>query len=480
MSAIPAAGRPPQPRLDTRLRVALGVSAAAAALVGATGLSQGIAFASPSTLKYALTVGGPLLVLAAVVSQDPVRPLAVAAILAAPFAGFTATFGSLSMSPLVPLLVLATGAALVSGPRPRPLSALGIAGAWALVLLAAPIGTGSAASHYAVLLAAAATMAWIASRVAATRGGLEAVLGAFVASAALQSLLAIWEYQTGNELQLYGGAAEPVFGPDYFFGFAGEVRPSGALYDPISYGNIVALACPIAFGLALGARSAWMRVGAAVAAVVCALGLSVSLSRMSWIGAIAGLAVAVWLFPAGRRLRATLAVGLAAVLVGTVAYRTSEEAFALRFSSISEPTSANVATAGGDRQRIELWHAAADTAADHPLFGVGFGEIGPELAARVATTGSETHAHSTYLQLLAEGGLAAVLALLLVFGATMRSLRDALRGNRTLAAGLCGAFAALLVVWSTDFVIRYTPVAATVAVIFGAAAAQARRRETAA
>ena len=475
MSAITAASA--RPRFDARLRVAIGVAAGGVALLGAIGVTQGVAFASPSTLKYVLTVGGPLLVLAAVVSQDPVRPLAVAAILAAPFAGFTATFGTLSISPLVPLLVLAAGAALVSGPRPRQLGALGLAGTWALVLLAVPIVTGSAASHYAVLLVAAAMMAWIAARVAATRAGLETVLGAFVATVTLQSLLALWEYQTGNELQLYGGATDPVFGSNYFFGFDGEVRPSGVLYDPISYGNLAALACPLALALALGARSAWMRIGAAAAAVVCGLGLAVSLSRMSWIGAIGGLAIVVYVLPAGRRVQAALAVGLAAAAVGTLAYRTSEEAFALRFSSIAEPTAAEVDTASGDRQRIELWHAAADTGFENPLFGVGFGDIGPELAARVATTDGGIHAHSTYLQLLAEGGFAAVLALLLALGATARSLRDALRGDRALAAGMCGAFAALLVVWSTDFVVRYTPVAATVAVLFGAAAAQARRRE---
>ena len=431
MSAIPAAGRPPQPRLDTRLRVALGVSAAAAALVGATGLSQGIAFASPSTLKYALTVGGPLLVLAAVVSQDPVRPLAVAAILAAPFAGFTATFGSLSMSPLVPLLVLGTGAALVSGPAT---AAALCARDRRRVGARPPRGSDRDG------------LGGLALRCLAGGGGhdgLDRLAGRRHSRAAWRPSSAPSSRRPPSRACSPSGSTRP----------GTSSSSTEALRNPSS-ARIISSASPGRSGRAARSttrsRTATLSrspVPSLCARPRCALrrgcgselrsprlsapwALSVSLSRMSW----------------RRRDRRSRGRGLA------VSCRTQASGNARRWpgrcarrhrrvpdlgggvrsslSSISEPTSANVATAGGDRQRIELGmrsrrHGCRPSAVRCRLRRDRAGARRPCRHNRVRNPRA-----LTYLQLLAEGGLAAVLALLLVFGATMRSLRDALRGDR--------------------------------------------------
>jgi O-antigen ligase len=82
-------------------------------------------------------------------------------------------------------------------------------------------------------------------------------------------------------------------------------------------------------------------------------------------------------------------------------------------------------------------------------------------------------AQSTYLQFLGEGGILGAGALVLLLGAQARVLREGRRDprNRIVVAALTGATAALMIEWTTDVTVRYAPVAASVAVIFGAAAA---------
>jgi hypothetical protein len=65
----------------------------------------------------------------------------------------------------------------------------------------------------------------------------------------------------------------------------------------------------------------------------------------------------------------------------------------------------------------------------------------------------------------------------LVLGAQLSALRVAWRRPelRMASAALAGATLALLIEWSTDVTVRYAPVAASMAVIFGATAALYRR-----
>ncbi len=88
------------------------------------------------------------------------------------------------------------------------------------------------------------------------------------------------------------------------FAFGKESRPTGSLYDPNSLGNILALTCPVALLLAATARTTTARLLATRAALMIGVGLTLSLSRMSWIGAVAGAGVAIVLLPSPHRWRA--------------------------------------------------------------------------------------------------------------------------------------------------------------------------------
>ncbi len=145
---------------------------------------------------------------------------------------------------------------------------------------------------------------------------------------------------------------------------------------------------------------------------------------------------------------------------------------ATRFESIANPTAATTKTSDGDRERLELWQGATGAAEGSPVAGVGIGEIGPALARQGAPSGPGAHAHSTYLQLLAEGGALGATALLLVVLGTLRGVGAGLRLAGASFAGVAGGVVCVLVVWITDYTVRYTAVAAFMAVLVGIAASQ--------
>ncbi|MCW2977608.1 MAG: putative rane protein of ExoQ family [Actinomycetia bacterium] len=455
------------------LLLALGALAVAASGVGIT---ERLLFAQPSDLKYGLTVLGPLALVAVASATEPLRVVVPLLVLAAPFAGYTATLVGVGVSALVPLLVAGAAVAVVTGTVGSGLSQIGWGTLWAALLLVVPLVGGSSHAHYALLILAMIVTAWLVSRAGALPGGLPLVLTAIVGTAVLQAILALWEFRTGRQLNLYGTAGRAVFGSGYFFGFGGKPRPTGSFYDPISLGNVLALACPLALALGVASRSAAARLLAAAAGVVTTLALALSFSRMSWIGAAVGLLLTLALLPGSRRTAALAGVVGTAVVVAALALSVSQGALSDRFDSIFHPTSRTVKTAAGDRQRVQLWRAAIATAEVNPILGTGLGNLLPQLERRVGGTGPSSHAQSTYLQLLAEAGVAGALALLFVLAGIGRDLASSLRRDRILGAGLAGSVACLLVTWVTDYTVRYLAVAACVAALLGAVASQGARK----
>jgi O-antigen ligase len=100
---------------------------------------------------------------------------------------------------------------------------------------------------------------------------------------------------------------------------------------------------------------------------------------------------------------------------------------------------------------------AARDLARHPVFGIGLADFGPQLGEAPLTSG----AHSTYLTVGAELGLAGLLALVAAVACTARVLINACRATsgpaRQLAIGLAGGYAGFAVaagfydLWWDDF-----------------------------
>jgi O-antigen ligase len=456
-------------------RLALAVGALALALAGAAGVTQEGLFQQPSSLKYGLTILGPLLVVILAAATEPLRLIVPLTIVAAPLAEFESTFHGIEVSVIWPLLALGVACALATHDVPSRRSTLGRSSALIAALLAIPVLLGGPASAVVTLLAAVAVSAWLASHLATEPRGLELVIGSIVASALLQAVLALVQLRTGKQFNLYSGAGSSTFGRDYFFNVGDVFRPTGGLADPIALGNVLALGVPASIALTRIGRTPLVRLAAVVAGAVITVGLTLTLSRMSWFGAIAGVLVTVALLPRGRRL-STLA-GIVAVGLVSIAFSAAVAGPELRarFASALAPTRFGVETAQGDRERLRLWAAAIDTAEAHPISGVGMGNIRDAFAERGVISRPGIHAHSTYLQIAAEAGLLGLCALAVALSALATDIRRTLRASRALGAALAGAATAMLVFWITDYAVGYLPVGALIGFLFGAAAGGARR-----
>jgi O-antigen ligase len=458
------------------LRALVVVGAIVATVLGACGITARALFTETSEIKYAVSVMAPLVAAFVALAPDPLRLLFALAVVVAPFT-FVTTISGVTFSPLVVVLVAALVVAALSLEGGRGHSATGLGVLAALALLAGPVALSQDPATSTLWLGVLVTCGWLAFRLAQEPGGLRLVLGLVVAAAGVQAVLAIWEAKTGQRLNLYDVSGQSAVSSQDFFNFEREKRPSGAMPDPIALGNVLALACPLVIALANETHSRLVALTLLGVAGLIAVGLAFTLSRMSWIGAAVGVVVMLVLLPPPARFRSGIAVACIVALVVQLAVAFGGAALHDRFASIEAPTSRVNRTSGGDQVRLGLWGAAIGVAEADPVFGTGYGKLVPELAKRTNGVAPGGHAHSVYLQFLAEAGIAGALALLLVIAGVVRDLWQGVRnhrdsGLRLLVAGMAGSLACILVVWVTDYNVRYTQVGAIIAVVFGAAAAQ--------
>jgi len=341
--------------------------------------------------------------------------------------------------------------------------------------MAVPIGIGLAIGQEITFFVTFLAIAWLVSRAAGRPGGLVAMVTCLVVTGGLQGLIAIWEFKTGHTLSLYGTAVGGGdYSADYFFSYgANYKRPIGSFSDPISLANVLAICIPIGVALTVVSTRGHRWVIAFVAAsstFAASFALVLTFSRLSWLGAAAGAVVLLVLLPRGVRARTVVGLGVSVVLAVIAAIGTAGPELLVRFQSIGDPTGSSVPTANGDRTREQLWSAAIHVGETHPVFGVGFNRLVPYLAETVAGVGPSSHAHSTYLQIFAEAGLFGVLGLVILLLSMARDL--AARATKDpVVAGVAGAFAAMLLFWTTDYTIRIPVTAAALAPLFGMVAA---------
>ncbi|MFC4044508.1 O-antigen ligase family protein [Dactylosporangium siamense] len=447
-------------------------------VLSSSGLTAELMFDRTSALKYALTVGAAMIAIAAALAPQPLLVFVALLVVAAPVATFEVDLVGVRVSAVVALLMLtAVPVFLGLGKRVGP-TALGRAGCFAAVLIAVPIAAGPDISEALYVPAVIAVVAFYCARASVLPGGTSVVLISSLISLMTQAALAVWEYATGQQINLYGGAEARAAG--YFFDFQTQPRPTGTFFDPISLGTVLAPVLPLGVAAVLllvhhRRRLAAMATASAVILVGC--GLSLTLSRMPSIGALVGIATVLVLVP--RRLRWPAVAQTGAVLGVLVAMAVSVggPSLLLRATSVTDPTANGVVTADGDRDRVGFWHVALEAGFDHPLAGVGVGHLNQLLVARAPDANVYTHAHSTYLQIFAECGVLGLAAIAIIGAGFLRDLARVWRRSPVLAAGLAGAATAVSVAALTDVVvIRYVAVAAALAPLLGLVAGLASRQ----
>jgi O-antigen ligase/tetratricopeptide (TPR) repeat protein len=269
-----------------------------------------------------------------------------------------------------------------------------------------------------------------------------------------------------------------ALGADRVYGVYAPSTPHLTLIGPLVNVNhlasLLAIAVPVALGLAMAARGL-ARAGWLAVVLVLAGTLLLSASRGGALGLAAGVVVAVAILVvqrragtegSGRHLRLSVAVPAGIVAACTVvllavvsAGDLARDLEATTLDELHEPHS-----------KYQVWGRATDLATDNRWLGVGRGGFEPAFTPHSATGAvTYSHAENGYLQAVVDWGLpgAALLALTLV---TVARIGLGRWRHGPLEAGAIGGLAALAVHDLADFSIELPAVAmaaiATAAVLF--------------
>jgi O-antigen ligase len=441
--------------------------------LAATGTVADHLFAQPTTAKYVMTMLVPTVGALTTLSPRPLRVLVAVAIVLGPFALTTVLRGNV----LSPLGILLGAAGIVALYQPRParrLTSTSLVVTLAVAALTPALLLGNGQRHYIAWVVATLVAGWLGYLIACERGGGRFIVSWVVASGVVQALLAVYESVRGVQLALHrtGGDAAAstfAFGDNYF-------RPNGALWDPISLGNVLAFVLPLAVGLAATSTKRRDGVVWSVAAAVVALGLLLTYSRLSWIGGTLGVVVCVLALPPRPRFVAGVSAVAGLLVIILVGLTLAGPSVRERFSSIADPTASTNRTFKGDREREQIWSSALEVFRSRPATGTGFGKLQPALGEHLGASPPGLHSHSLYLQILASAGIAGAVGLLLLLAQILRTILTGLRRDRATHAAFLGAFAAMLLPWLTDTTARYAQVTVVFAFTFGALFAGRVRR----
>jgi len=193
-----------------------------------------------------------------------------------------------------------------------------------------------------------------------------------------------------------------------------------------------------------GGAPAWR----AAAWVASGAGLAMTYVRGAWIGFAAGVVTLLALVRRGRLplVVAVVALAVAVLLVPGVRRRAG---------SIVDPADPTA------RERLAMWQSAAAIARDHPLTGVGPGQVKrvyPRYALPEFRERPRAHVHNTPLQILIERGLMGLGAWLALHAAffvrAMQALRSLAAGaarERAIVLGAVAAIAGYLVGGLTEY-----------------------------
>lgn len=267
------------------------------------------------------------------------------------------------------------------------------------------------------------------------------------------------------------------------------VRASGTFVNPAHLAGFLEIVAPFALALAFwGARKTWVRLLAGYFAAVCYFGIILTGSRGSWISALFTLVVLVILsrdlirrtsrsrFPAGLYLSIAAAVG---AVIFALYFMRQNKALSTRIDLLSD----SVTSRSGYDARVYNWLAALEQWQESKWIGTGAGThyyYGRKYRHEEIQA-DPVHAHSDYLELLAEYGIlgfAGMTVVLLVHaGSGWRGYKiwSARRAERpyepspelALNIGSLAAFCTYLAHSMVDFNLHLPGNALTMALVFG-------------
>jgi O-antigen ligase len=141
--------------------------------------------------------------------------------------------------------------------------------------------------------------------------------------------------------------------------------------------------------------------------LVALVALALTYVRGAWLGFAAGVTVLVGTL---QRRRRVLFGGIVALAVGLLLLPGVRD----RARSIADPTDPT------SSERWLMWRSGIQMALDHPLFGIGPGQVRrvyPDYAAPAVVNKHRGHLHSSPMQILVERGIVGFMAWLWIFAA---------------------------------------------------------------
>ena len=248
---------------------------------------------------------------------------------------------------------------------------------------------------------------------------------------------------------------------------SGRGRVFSSVGNPNMLAGYLVIVIPLAAALALGIGGRWARIVGSVTVLACVTSLSMTESKGAWLAAMVGagimsLCLAVSEPRSLDKLRQffrdkRVAVLLAPLLIAAVCFVGWNGVLHFR------------RTFGGSaRVRIVYWQGALSMFRDNPIAGAGLGTFQiffprhrPAGFRDKGVTYNTLHAHSEYLETLAEQGVVGGAALLFLLGTIavvgFRALRAAQSsGDRWILSGLLSAIGGTLAHSSVSVVLRWS------------------------
>jgi O-antigen ligase len=190
----------------------------------------------------------------------------------------------------------------------------------------------------------------------------------------------------------------------------------GGIYsNPNDLAFAIVLSLPFCFAFLLSTRSIARKVAWAAVMLAMCSALFMTASRAGFIDLVVTGSVCLWLFGIkGKRIHLIAAAALVALVVGMAAGgRLKDRFFAISGNDLN--TGLEVAAHGSYEQRRALMVESVKAIARYPL-GLGLGNF-------VSYNGTWREVHVSYLQMAAEGGIAALVFYVLFFASGFSNLR---------------------------------------------------------
>lgn len=264
-------------------------------------------------------------------------------------------------------------------------------------------------------------------RLAAAMLGIVAGAGLLASMTVVQAVFGLWWMDFGG----FAGASV-----SYSADEVQKVRLGGPVAEPNYYAQILLLALPLAFTSMSLTAQPWLRAGLFATGLLVLAALLATFSRGGMVALVILAVVALW----SRRWQMLFAL---AVLVagGAVGLQFLPETYSGRLLATFSDAAALLSGEGYIQDlaisgRISEMVAAYRLFEENPVFGVGYGtyeSLYQDTARRhgLMARGAERQAHSLYLEILAEQGLAGALVFTGLLGYAVLSVR---RGVAALTA----------------------------------------------